>query len=67
LSLVLQRMLREQGIESALRFGVRKAGGRLEGHAWVECDGVTLADPPAAGPPFAAFAAPIRAVARKTR
>ena len=67
LSLVLQRLLREQGIESDLRFGVRKAAGFLEGHAWVERDGVALADPPAEGPPFAAFDEPIRALPRAPR
>lgn len=59
-SLVLQRLLREHGIESELRFGVRKAAGRLEGHAWVEIGGVALADVPHEGAPFAAFDAPIR-------
>ncbi len=64
MSLVLQRLLREQGIESDLRFGVRKAAGRIEGHAWVERDGVRLAEAPAEGTPFAAFEAPIHSARR---
>ena len=67
LSLVLQRLLREQGIESDLRFGVRTAAGRLEGHAWVEREGVALADSPREGEPFAAFDTPIRPVPRAPR
>ncbi len=67
ISLVLQRLLCEQGIESDLRFGVRKAAGRIEGHAWVERDGVTLAEAPAEGPPFAAFDTPIHSVRRAPR
>lgn len=39
-SLAIEALLRGAGIESELRFGVvRQDGGRLEAHAWVECDG----------------------------
>lgn len=45
-SLVLQQLLRREGIETALRIGVRKAGAALDGHAWLEYRGVPVADPP---------------------
>lgn len=45
-SLVLQQLLRREGIETALRIGVRKAGATLDGHAWLEYRGVPVADPP---------------------
>lgn len=43
-ALALQRLLAAQGLDSELRFGVRKAGGRLEAHAWLERGGATLID-----------------------
>ena len=43
-SLVLWALLRRRGIDSDLRIGARKHGERLEGHAWVEWDGVVLND-----------------------
>jgi hypothetical protein len=43
-SLLLHRLLARQGTTSTLRIGVRLAGGRLEAHAWVECDGVPVND-----------------------
>lgn len=45
-SLVLQQLLRREGIETALRIGVRRAGTALDGHAWLEYRGVPVADPP---------------------
>ena len=45
-SIVLQQLLRREGIETALRIGVRKAGAALDGHAWLEYRGVPVADPP---------------------
>jgi hypothetical protein len=44
-SLVLARLLRQQRIPSKLCFGVRKEASQLHAHAWVECDGVPLAEP----------------------
>ena len=44
-SLVLWSLLRQQGTASSLRIGARKNGGKLEAHAWVECDGVALNEP----------------------
>ena len=41
-SLTLWYFLREQGISTKLRIGVRKAGGKFEAHAWVEYEGETL-------------------------
>ena len=38
-SLVLQRMLREEGFAADLCIGVRKDKGNLQAHAWVEVDG----------------------------
>lgn len=43
-SLVLTRVLRSRGVPCRLRVGVRKQDGRLEAHAWVECDGQPLAE-----------------------
>jgi hypothetical protein len=45
-SIVLQQLLRREGIETTLRIGVRKAGASLDGHAWLEYRGVPVADPP---------------------
>ncbi len=41
-SLVLWWLLRRQGIDNELRFGVRKNPDRLEAHAWVELQGTVL-------------------------
>ena len=55
-SLTLQRLLRAQGVESELKLGVRRVGGRIEAHAWVEREGVALLDTRArGGAPFAAL------------
>jgi hypothetical protein len=43
-SLVLWYLLRRQGIDSELRLGVRKRGGEVQGHAWVEIDGSVIND-----------------------
>jgi hypothetical protein len=52
-ALVLWALLRRHGIDADLRLGVRKRGGRLEAHAWVERGGRTLHDAGAAA--FAPF------------
>ena len=54
-SLVLQRLLARRGIASELRFGVRKAGGQLEAHAWVEHLGKPLAEPHGVADDYAPF------------
>ena len=45
-SLTLWWLLGRQGITSELRVGVRKEGGNLEAHAWVEREGIALASMP---------------------
>lgn len=45
-SIVLQQILRREGVETDLRIGVRKSGGALDGHAWVEYQGRPVNDPP---------------------
>jgi hypothetical protein len=44
-SLVLNSVLRAQGIPSSIRYGVRRNDGRFEAHAWVEHDGEPLTEP----------------------
>jgi hypothetical protein len=41
-SLTLWLLLQQQNISSAIKIGVRKENGRMEAHAWVERNGVTL-------------------------
>jgi hypothetical protein len=43
-SLVLQRFLAREGIETELRFGVRKSDRGLEAHAWLEHEGRPLGE-----------------------
>jgi hypothetical protein len=43
-ALVLHGMVRRRGVRSALRIGVRRAGERLESHAWVDAAGYVLDD-----------------------
>lgn len=43
-SLTLQRLLARDGIAAELRIGARRAGERLEAHAWVEHEGQPLND-----------------------
>lgn len=45
-SLTLWWLLRRQGLESQIRFGVRQGESEFEAHAWVERDGVVLNDTP---------------------
>ena len=44
-SLALWWLLRRHGITSSVRIGARAAGGKLEAHAWVECEGAALNEP----------------------
>jgi len=60
-SLLLDWMLRRQGVQSELRIGVRMAGGALDAHAWVECDGRPVNDAPDVAQRFAAFDGPLPA------
>ncbi len=43
-SLLLWWLLREQGMETQVCFGVRMNGSKLEAHAWVEYSGTVLND-----------------------
>jgi hypothetical protein len=54
-SLCLWYLLRELGIASQLRIGVRKTQGKFEAHAWVECGGEAVNQPEAAHVHYAAF------------
>lgn len=45
-SLLLWGLLRREGVQSQIRFGVRVCGRRLEAHAWVECNGAVLDEAP---------------------
>jgi hypothetical protein len=55
-SLVLWWLLARRGVRSQLRIGVRKTGDNFEAHAWVERDGVAIAEPEAAHLHYASFA-----------
>jgi hypothetical protein len=57
--MVLQALLRRQGIDSGLHLGVRKDSGPFEAHAWVEIDGVVVNDSEDVRIRYAAFANPI--------
>jgi len=54
-SIALWWLLRRQGINSRLRLGVRKAGGSLLAHAWVEHQGRPLNERADVAKHFAAF------------
>lgn len=54
-SLTLWWLLRRQGLDSVIRFGARRDGGRFHAHAWVEFRGAALDDGSGAGQDFAAF------------
>ncbi|MEM8637378.1 MAG: lasso peptide biosynthesis B2 protein [Cyanobacteria bacterium P01_G01_bin.54] len=43
-SLTLWTMLRWQGVETVLRIGMRRVGGKLESHAWLEDQGCVIGD-----------------------
>ena len=54
-SLTLWWLLRQQGVESQIRFGARKNGRRMEAHAWVEFEGMPLNDSTDVGERFKPF------------
>lgn len=54
-SLVLARVLAQHGIPFDLRIGVRKQGGRLDAHAWLECEGAPVNDSADVGLRFLPF------------
>lgn len=51
-SLALWWLLKRRGINTQLRIGVRKEGGALQAHAWVEHEGVPLGQGPLDHAPF---------------
>jgi hypothetical protein len=66
-SLTLVWLLYCRRIDSQLRIGVRKEGGRFEAHAWVEHRGVVLYDPGFSSDNFVPFdcaIAPLEVVRR---
>ncbi|HKW76708.1 MAG TPA: lasso peptide biosynthesis B2 protein [Terriglobales bacterium] len=54
-SLTLWWLLGRRGITSQLRVGIRKEGGKLEAHAWVEREGMALNEPEERHHHYAAF------------
>lgn len=54
-SLVLWKLLQDQGINSQLRIGVRHHAGQFQAHAWVEYSGVPLNESPQVQKQFAAL------------
>jgi hypothetical protein len=56
-ALVLQRMLRARGADAQLRIGVRRDGGALEAHAWVECEDQVIGQPEIVAERYAQLAA----------
>jgi hypothetical protein len=46
-SLALYLWLRDEGVASELRIGIRKEGGALRAHAWIELGGQVVNDRPA--------------------
>jgi len=45
-AMALQHLLRRDGVPATLRLGMRRAGGALEGHAWLEAGGILVNDRP---------------------
>ena len=54
-ALVLWCLLKRQGVETTLRFGVRKQKGQFEAHAWVEYQGQPLTSDPYVQQRFSPF------------
>ena len=58
-SLLLSWLLHRRGVRSEVRIGVRTIDGRLDAHAWVECDGRPVNDAQDVAACFAAFDGPL--------
>ena len=54
-SLLLGWLLHRRGVASGLRIGVRLTQGKLDAHAWVECDGIPVNDRLDVSAQFASF------------
>lgn len=46
-SLLLYRLFSEAGVPVSLVMGTRYRAGRIDGHVWVECDGLPFGEPDA--------------------
>lgn len=66
-SLTLWWLLGRQGISSELRIGVRKQGGTLEAHAWVERERMALNEPEERHHHYAAFDAALASLPEEER
>lgn len=55
-ALALRSLLAEEGVATELRIGVRKEGGRLAAHAWVEHRGAPIGEAPAIAERFTPLA-----------
>jgi hypothetical protein len=51
-ALVLHAWLRRRGLDAKLKIGVQKAAGTVDAHAWVELEGIALAQPNLTHRPF---------------
>jgi hypothetical protein len=58
-SVTLWWLLRRRGLESELRIGTRKEGGRFDAHAWVEFQGLTLNESRDVHARYTAFEQPV--------
>ena len=54
-SLLLGWLLHRRGVASDLRIGVRLTQGKLDAHAWVECEGIAVNDNPDVNAQFVSF------------
>lgn len=63
-TLVLRWLLHRRGLHTDLRIGVRKSGGALAAHCWLEHDAVPINERPDVGNTFKSFADPISYSAR---
>lgn len=54
-SLALWYLLRQGGVSSQLRIGVRKLGSKFEAHAWIEYQGQAINESKTLHPHYAAF------------
>jgi hypothetical protein len=60
-SLLLQFMLRRDGVDCQLMIGVRMLGDRFDAHAWIECSGVPISDEPGNVSRYSPFDGPLAA------
>ena len=54
-SVFLWFMLRQRGLDPALRIGIARDGDAIDGHAWVEIHGTVVNDAPDIADQFAVF------------